>query len=100
MWAKVLKCALGIPQTHVRHGALEVRQAADLLYELGLEPEETEAMAAANTAREIYQRLQSAGRSELIEAVCTRARAYAEKRSRLPVEVFLVTSEDGVVVHV
>jgi len=100
MWAKILKCALGIPQTHVRHGALEVRQAADLLASLGLDRREAEELAQANTAREIYQRLVAAGRNDLVRAVCEKARAYAIKRSGLAVEVFLVTSEDGVVVRV
>jgi cobalt-precorrin-5B (C1)-methyltransferase len=100
MWAKILKCALGIPQTHVRHGALEVARAADLLADLGLPPDEAARLATANTAREIYQRLLAAGRADLVMAVCEKARAYAVKRSGLAVEVFLVTSEDGVVAHV
>lgn len=100
MWAKVLKCALGIPQTHVRHGPLEVSQAADLLAELGLDRRQADVLAGANTAREIYQRLKSDGRDDLIIAVCRRAKEYGMKRSRLPVELFLVTSEDGVVAHV
>jgi len=100
MWAKVLKCALGIPQTHVRHGALEMEQAADLLHELGLDRQTADAMATANTAREIFLRLKDAGRDDLIRAVCTRAREYAVKRSGLEVEVFLVTTEAGVVEHV
>ncbi len=100
MWAKVLKCGLGIPQTHVRHGALEMRQAADFLHELGLEEDLAASMATANTAREIYQRLKIAGRDDLVRAVCVRAREYAVKRSGLPVTVYLVTSEDGVVEHV
>ncbi len=100
MWAKVLKCALGIPQTHVRHGALEVQHAADLLQELGLERETADVMATANTAREIYLRLKEAGRDDLVRAVCVKAREYAMKRSGLAVEVYLVTSEDGVVEHV
>ncbi len=100
MWAKVLKCALGIPQTHVRHGALEVQHAADLLHELGLDRETADSMATANTAREIYLRLQEAGHGDLVRAVCVRAREYAVKRSGLQVEVYLVTSEDGVVEHV
>ena len=100
MWAKVLKCALGIPQTHVRHGALEVQHAADLLQELGLERETADVMATANTAREIFLRLKEAGRDDLVRAVCVKAREYAMKRSGLAVEVYLVTSEDGVVEHV
>jgi cobalt-precorrin-5B (C1)-methyltransferase len=55
MWAKILKCALCIPQTHVRNGALEMKQAACLLGELGLDRENVIRMAAANTAREILQ---------------------------------------------
>ncbi len=97
MWAKILKCALGIPQTHVRHGALEVEQAAELLVRLGLDAESCRVMARANTAREIFQRLREAGRADIIHAVCVRAREYAGKRSGLDVTVYLVTSEDGVV---
>jgi len=100
MWAKILKCALGIPQTHVRHGALEVQQAAELLRDLGLTPAIAEDMATANTAREIYLRLKETGREDLVRAVCVRAGQYAMKRSGLPVEVYLVTSEDGIVEHV
>ncbi|WP_457573246.1 cobalt-precorrin-5B (C(1))-methyltransferase [Desulfolithobacter sp.] len=97
MWAKVLKCALEIPQTHVRHGALEVRQAADLLERLGLDQTMARELAGANTAREIYERLSRAGRSDLIRAVCEEAVRYARKRSGLQVELYLVTSEAGVV---
>ena len=35
MWAKLVKAALAVPQTHVRNGALEVRDAARLLGRLG-----------------------------------------------------------------
>jgi len=100
MWAKILKCALRIPQTHVRHGALEVRQAAELLGSLGLDEDTVASLAGANTAREIYWRLREAGRQDLIRGVCLKAREYAVKRSGLEVEIFLVTSEDGIVEHV
>ncbi|HEB69476.1 MAG TPA: cobalt-precorrin-5B (C(1))-methyltransferase, partial [Desulfobulbus sp.] len=100
MWAKILKCGLGIPQTHVRHGALEVQHAADLLHELGLERQIADELATANTAREIFLRLKDAGREDLIRAVCVKAREYAQKRSGLEVEVFLVTTENGIVEHV
>ena len=97
MWAKVLKCALCIPQTHVRNGALEVEQAACLLGELGLVQDRVADMATANTAREILRRLQEQERQDLIQAVCLRAREYAEQCSGLPVQIYLVTSEDGVI---
>ncbi len=100
MWAKVLKCALGIPQTHVRNGALEVRQAAALLAELGLEDKAAADLAQANTAKEIHQRLLTQGRTDLVRAVCLRAKQYAEDCSGLPVTLYLVTSENGVVEQV
>ncbi|MCI5158613.1 MAG: cobalamin biosynthesis protein CbiD, partial [Candidatus Electrothrix sp. AUS1_2] len=97
MWAKILKCALCIPQTHVRNGALEMEQAADLLGVLGLEQDSVALMKQANTAREILQRLQGPGRDDLVRGVCCKARRYAEECSGLPVNIYLVTSEDGVI---
>ncbi len=100
MWAKILKCALEIPQTHVRHGALEVRHAVTLLTRLGLEEDVAHSMITANTAREILYRLIKMGREDIVRRVCLKAKVFAMKESGLPVEVYLVTSEDGVVVHV
>ncbi len=100
MWAKLIKAALAVPQTHVRNGALETRQAAELLSRLGLDEDEATAMAEANTAREIYERLQRMERNDLVTAVCRKAKVQAELWSGLPVQVYLVTSEKGVVVHV
>lgn len=100
MWAKLVKAALAVPQTHVRNGALETRQAADLLVDLGLDGPAAAALARANTAREIYERLRAAGWHDLVTAVCERARAQAEVWSGLPVTVYLVTAEEGVVCRV
>jgi cobalt-precorrin-5B (C1)-methyltransferase len=100
MWAKILKCALCIPQTHVRNGALEIKQAADLLGTLGLERESVISLRTANTAREILQRLQEYGREDVIETVCYAAQQYAEQCSGLPVSIYLVTSEEGVIEQV
>lgn len=97
MWAKLVKAALAVPQTHVRNGALETRQAADLLAKLGLDQPTAEQFRAANTAREIYDRLKTLRRDDLIAAVCERAKQQAEQWSDLPVRVYLVTSEEGVV---
>ena len=100
MWAKLVKAALAVPQTHVRNGALEVRQAAALLAELGLDAGVAAALAESNTAREIHERLRDAGRDDLVSAVCARARIQAEAWSGLPVTVYLVTAEEGVVCRV
>ncbi len=100
MWAKLLKCALAVPQTHVRHGALEPCQVSAFLETLGLQKDIATELAGANTAREIYDRLVAMQRHDLIEMVCARAKIQAEKWAGLPVSVYLVTSEEGVVCHV
>lgn len=100
MWGKIIKCALGIPQTHVRHGALAMQQAAELLAQLGLEQESAANLALANTSREILQLLQAQGRADLVRAVCLRAKQYAEQCSGLPVSLYLVSSADGVLEQV
>ena len=97
MWAKLIKAALAVPQTHVRNGALETRQAADLLAGLGLDAQTADELRAANTARQIYDRLQDLQRHDLIRAVCRKAKQQAERWSGLPVRVYLVSSEEGVV---
>lgn len=97
MWAKIVKAALEIPQTHVRNGALDARQTADLLACLGLDKAAALKMRSANTAREIYQLLKQQGRTDIIKSVCIRAREYAEKESGLAVKIYLVTSDKGIV---
>lgn len=101
MWAKVVKAALKIPQTHVRHGALEMRQAIDLLTEVGADRDVAAGLAGSNTAREIYDRLAAMDRLDLAGAVCRRAKAYAEKvTGGIPVSVYLVNASGRVVEHV
>nr|WP_321466025.1 cobalt-precorrin-5B (C(1))-methyltransferase CbiD [uncultured Desulfobulbus sp.] len=97
MWAKLVKAALAVPQTHVRNGALETHQAADLLAGLGLDTTTSRQLHQANTAREIYEYLITMGRSDLVAAVSRKAKAQAEAWSGLPVRVYLVSSEQGVV---
>ncbi len=97
MWAKLVKAALAVPQTHVRNGALETHQAADLLAELGLDQATAHQLRTANTAREIYDHLIRLQRQDLIAAVSQRAKAQAEHWSGVPVQVYLVHSEQGVV---
>ncbi len=99
MWAKVLKAAMQIPQTHVRHGALEIGPALEFLAELGAEPPLLKQLEGSNTAREIHERLTKLGEAEMIKAVCVRAREYARRVSGLEVTVYLVHSSGKVVVR-
>ncbi|MGV1098557.1 cobalt-precorrin-5B (C(1))-methyltransferase CbiD [Thiovibrio sp. JS02] len=93
MWAKIMKAALKIPQTHVRHGALEVDEALALLRSLGVEQQILASLGGANTAREIHCRLLDLGLREVIRKVCLAARAYAQERAGVPVSVYLVNSK-------
>ena len=96
MWAKVLKGAMRIPQTHVRHGALEVDNAISFLATLGTAPTVLTGLAGSNTAREIYDRLIAMDCHETIRKVCCAARDYCQEVSGLPVTVYLVTARETV----
>jgi cobalt-precorrin-5B (C1)-methyltransferase len=100
MWAKIMKAALEIPQTHVRHGALEVADGLALLARLGADSSLLARLKEVNTAREIYERLHAQGRNDLIRAVCEAAKRYAQKVSGLPVLVYLVNTHTQVELHV
>ncbi len=100
MWAKIMKAALRVPQTHVRNGALEMTDAAGLLAELGVEGQLLQHIQGANTAREMYEHLAGEKRGDVILAVCKRARAYAQEVSGKEVRLYLVNSKAEVVERV
>lgn len=100
MWAKIVKAAMRIPQTHVRHGALEAGEAAHFIGNLLHDSSLGAQLADANTAREIYQRLSEAGRTDAVSAVCEAAKSYAQETARLPVDIYLITSPGKVAAHV
>jgi cobalt-precorrin-5B (C1)-methyltransferase len=100
MWAKIVKAALKIPQTHVRNGALEVQRAAELIGRLAHDQNLGQYLMDANTAREIYERLHTAKRHDLIRLVCLAAQDYAQETSGLPVSVYLAASPGKVIAHV
>jgi cobalt-precorrin-5B (C1)-methyltransferase len=97
MWAKVLKGAMRIPQTHVRHGALEVEQAISFLANMGTAPAVLQGLTGSNTAREIYERLIVMEDHATIKKVCCAARDYCQDVSGLPVNVYLVHSSRQIV---
>ena len=100
MWAKIMKGALRIPQTHVRNGALEIVQAVDLLAKLGADAALVTRMQTANTAREILTRLEEANREDLVKAVCLRAKEYCAEISGCNVHLYLVDHKSRVIAHV
>ncbi len=96
-WAKMVKTAMGTPQTHVRHGALEAADAGDFLARLGIAvPRDRE----YNTSREIYEHIRSGGSNsrEAFRAVCNAARTYCERiTGGVPVTVHLVSYEGDII---
>lgn len=97
-WAKMLKIAMATPQTHVRHGAIDVKKAADFLLSLGCKLFDRD--AEFNTAREIFDLVmeKDGADSALFKAVCKKAAEYAEKiSSGVAVKVYLV-SYDGEII--
>ncbi|HMK56447.1 MAG TPA: cobalt-precorrin-5B (C(1))-methyltransferase CbiD [Dissulfurispiraceae bacterium] len=75
-WAKMLKIAMATPQTHVRHGAIDILKAVDFLESLGIGlPKHI----AFNTAREIFDCLMSGAldHKSALTKVCNAAKSYA-----------------------
>lgn len=95
-WAKLLKIAMCTPQTHVRHGALDVSKAVEFLNQIGL-PVPSERF---NTAREIFDYIQKEFKNPIgaIFKVGESARRYTEAVSEgVPVMIRLISYEGDVV---
>lgn len=97
MWAKILKGALKKKNTHVKYGVLEPEEVCILMRELGLEENKLNLLINANSARDIYERLTKSGDKHIIDKVCQRAKEVFEKRSKLPVTVYLVDNRKKIV---
>lgn len=98
MWAKILKAAMEIPQTHVRNGALEVDQAIAFISGLGVSEEITRKLVGANTAREIYTRLIDLGNMDIVRRICRKAQDYCKETATLPISIHLVDASGRIVV--
>ncbi|MBI4679803.1 MAG: cobalt-precorrin-5B (C(1))-methyltransferase, partial [Nitrospirae bacterium] len=78
-WAKMLKIAMATPQTHVRHGAIDVENAVEFLKQL--DSECWILNSKFNTAREIFDCINSSfilHPSSVFSKVCSAAKKYAE----------------------
>ncbi len=93
-WAKLIKIAMGTPDTHVRSGVIDMGRTADFLRDAcGIPLPER----PYNTAREMFLSLSAP--EEAAKKVCTKAAAYGHKVSGLPVTAFLVSYEGKVSVN-
>jgi cobalt-precorrin-5B (C1)-methyltransferase len=97
-WAKMLKIAMAMPQTHVRHGALDIERGVGLLNRLGIAiPQDP----GFNTAREVFDYVVSVhgGEPSLFRKVCNSAKEYAEGITEgIPVVSHLVSYNGGILV--
>lgn len=100
MWAKIMKAALRIPQTHVRNGALEIVDGAKLLQTLGAEGVLLDKIKQSNSAREMLSHIDDDGNRELIDAVCHRAKEYVSDVTGVNVRVYLVDHKAELITHV
>ncbi len=104
-WAKMLKIAMAKPRkvadfvgytTHVRHGAIAMKEAVELLRSMGAEiPAKTPDGREFNTAREIFDFIASScitRHPSLLSDVCAGAKKYSETiSSGIPVTAHLVS---------
>ncbi len=90
-WAKMVKTAMGTPDTHVRAGAISMRKVAGFLRDLGIDlPDRT-----FNTAREIFEHIDS---KEALGKVCAEAASYGRGLSGLPVRACLVSYKGDIII--
>jgi cobalt-precorrin-5B (C1)-methyltransferase len=92
MWAKLLKGAMGYPQTHVRHGILDTPQVCDFFEKKGLDQDLVRRLRTAHTAREIYDIVVGAGAEHIISYVCSHAEKKYQLLAGIPVSVHLVNA--------
>ena len=97
-WAKMLKIAMATPQTHVRHGAIDVKKATEFLRGLGTG--DWSSRREFNTAREIFDFINSTlmtQNSELFSKLCATAKKYSEGIAGISAAVYLVSYEGNII---
>ncbi len=100
MWAKIIKAALKVPQTHVRNGVLEMKDAAELLRQLGADGALLNKIQKSNTAREMLEHIQNANRRDLVLAICEKAKEYCQEVSGKQIRVYLINHKAQVIADV
>lgn len=85
-WAKMLKIAMATPQTHVRHGAIDLKLAVEFLGKRGQGVKVSRGQELLdnefNTAREIFDFINTSHirhHASLFSLVCSAAKKYAEE---------------------
>jgi len=96
-WAKMLKIAMATPQTHVRHGVIDVARAAAFLGDLGFPELKGREFTTAREMFELIAAASGSARRPVFSHVCAAAKDFAESITRgVPVSVYLVSYEKEV----
>lgn len=90
MWAKLLKGAMKVPQTHVRHGVLDTRKIIQFYKDHGVNDTILEKLAPANTAREVLEKLLDLNQIDLITRTCKLAREHYRSMAEGDIIIHLV----------
>jgi len=77
-----------------------MEDAANLLALLGAEGTLLQKIQQANTAREMYEHIQTGQRTELVTGVCLKAKQYCEDVTGREVKVYLINHKAEVIAHV
>ncbi len=97
-WAKLIKAAMCIPQTHVRHGALEAKKAYEFISNIDSDLKSSP-IEEPTTVREIYLHLIKMNRSDVIRLVCQKAKDYTKALLKNEEVFYHLISYEGKVVE-
>ena len=104
-WAKMTKIAMGIPQTHVRYGAVEPNDVVNFLVGLNEQFQNLVSQKGNykfNTAREVFtlikEELPETEQIDLFSKICEIAKLYAQSITKgIPVQVYLASYEGDII---
>lgn len=100
-WAKMLKIGMATPQTHIRHGAIDVKKAMEFLEGMGYISGTAD--HEFNTAREIFDLIRSTSGAQItpiLSKVCSAARKYTGGIvPGIPIIAHLVSYEEDIIAN-
>ncbi len=90
MWAKLLKGAMKIPQTHVRHGILDTSMIIKFFRDNQVSAKLLEILEPCNTAREVLEKLLEREEAEIITWACKCAKNHYSSMTNAEISIHLV----------
>ncbi len=100
MWAKLLKGAMKVPQTHVRHGVLDTPKIMKFYRKHGVNENLLEILEPSNTAREVLEKLLELNETPLVLWTCKRAKEHYEVLTNAEITIHLVHGSGSLICSV